>query len=1035
MRPVVAANAAGLEPGGRATESASPDLEAQTSAYQHTGLDATSAPAQLRRNPSRGGEAASASPTRTQQTPARLASAVWQGSRRRHGSDELAGMAATLRTPQLRRVSPRLSDVCDDEAGDGRESAPLPPLSPDAKTSMKYQVARAGAWLQRALLPHGRAEPLQSRARSTLSGMASFMMFSRQKDDCRRGGGGDDEPLVGDRDKQAEDSDDKNGGCGHNSGGGNGSVNDDGRKSYTSWEQDEEDIYYADQSAERLALSDQRAIEMTKVEFEVYVHKQVKDQSVGAWLLLRSVCGLPLVSPWHAWYRLWYYLIWFLDVVYTSIIFPWYMAFGAAFTVSELNNFAISIVECILGCIFLIDAFIEIHTPYLLRYKNDKLLVINGGRIFWLALWRTSWFVDLASAVVFLVVTAWFFESPEGSSALQALRLVRLVRLHRTIDMCSSLMTGTWVTSVVALKYLVGRKWMSLRLAYVLGLLFTTLVSINLLACLWWFVGVGTNNIWPDPEDHWLAHAGGLGDITNDNAAVQYISAFYYVFTTMTTVGYGDIYGYNTVEVIVSVGIMCFSAVFFAFLIGSVVNQLLAAGPTARRSDAFKNKVTTAEQLFSINDVSGRLRHQAYRALSHVWLVQHEQLELWSILDDLGNSLRMRLMAEVVGRELRALDIFAQVSQRTLQYIASTLEPIPCVPSYILYEQGSPADDIYLLQEGEVEALRNNQVIESSVWAPGILGRAALTKLSKDAPASVNQFLTIRTITSCLIFKLPIAKLQALLDSLAREESDELRECLYHATQGSSALKSYHTRFPISAPGRKSASGSGIQHTRAFRGRSDNNLPWTVELSPDEVATMLGRGGESTNIMGDAVREEPAAEAAAAAADAAEARAEAEAAEGAPADAVREEPAAEAAAAAADAAEARAEAEAAEGAPADAVREEPAAEAAAAAADAAEAHAEAEAAAGTPADAAEARAKADLAAAAADAAAAQAEGEAAARTPAEADAAVAPRAARLPPPAPAPPDEAATAAPASAPPELPLPAVPREAYQADGRPE
>eukprot|EP00955_Chlamydomonas_euryale_P115177 366333-Chlamydomonas_euryale.AAC.3 len=45
--------------------------------------------------------------------------------------------------------------------------------------------------------------------------------------------------------------------------------------------------------------------------------------------------------------------------------------------------------------------------------------------------------------------------------------------------------------------------------------------------------------IWPDPEDHWLAHAGGLGDITNDNAAVQYISAFYYVFTTMTTVGYG----------------------------------------------------------------------------------------------------------------------------------------------------------------------------------------------------------------------------------------------------------------------------------------------------------------------------------------------------------------------------------------------------------------------------------------------------------------------------------------------------------------
>eukprot|EP00955_Chlamydomonas_euryale_P115186 366333-Chlamydomonas_euryale.AAC.12 len=48
----------------------------------------------------------------------------------------------------------------------------------------------------------------------------------------------------------------------------------------------------------------------------------------------------------------------------------------------------------------------------------------------------------------------------------------------------------------------------------------------------------------------------------------------------------------------------------------------------------------------------------------------------------------------------------------------------------------SPHPHQTLLTTTQVEALRNNQVIESSVWAPGILGRAALTKLSKDAPAS-----------------------------------------------------------------------------------------------------------------------------------------------------------------------------------------------------------------------------------------------------------------------------------------------------------
>jgi hypothetical protein len=55
------------------------------------------------------------------------------------------------------------------------------------------------------------------------------------------------------------------------------------------------------------------------------------------------------------------------------------------------------------------------------------------------------------------------------------MQLVRLTRLHRTFEICVSLMLGTWVTSEFGARVLVGQRWMSLRLAFVCGLLFTSL--------------------------------------------------------------------------------------------------------------------------------------------------------------------------------------------------------------------------------------------------------------------------------------------------------------------------------------------------------------------------------------------------------------------------------------------------------------------------------------------------------------------------------------------------------------------------------
>jgi hypothetical protein len=59
-------------------------------------------------------------------------------------------------------------------------------------------------------------------------------------------------------------------------------------------------------------------------------------------------------------------------------------------------------------------------------------------------------------------------------------------------------------------------------------------------------------------------------NVERDKWLAKYVSSFYFIYATMTTVGYGDIAGLSTNERIFCVGIMILGGFLFGVLIGSV---------------------------------------------------------------------------------------------------------------------------------------------------------------------------------------------------------------------------------------------------------------------------------------------------------------------------------------------------------------------------------------------------------------------------------------------------------------------------------
>ena len=91
-----------------------------------------------------------------------------------------------------------------------------------------------------------------------------------------------------------------------------------------------------------------------------------------------------------------------------------------------------------------------------------------------------------------------------------------------------------------------------------------SILFVHTIACLWIFLGAQNMN---DPYmDNWITS---FGYDINDMGKM-YVIGIYWTITTITTVGYGDIYATNTAERIIASIIMVIGVIAFSFSTGSL---------------------------------------------------------------------------------------------------------------------------------------------------------------------------------------------------------------------------------------------------------------------------------------------------------------------------------------------------------------------------------------------------------------------------------------------------------------------------------
>ncbi|XP_042332643.1 potassium voltage-gated channel subfamily H member 2 [Sceloporus undulatus] len=464
--------------------------------------------------------------------------------------------------------------------------------------------------------------------------------------------------------------------------------------------------------------------------------------SLGADVLPEYKLQAPRIHKWTILHyspfkAVWDWLI-LLLVIYTAIFTPYSAAFllndkdeparrSCGYSCSPLN-----VVDLIVDIMFIIDILINFRTTYV---NANEEVVSHPAKI--AIHYFKGWFlIDMVAAIPFdlLIFGSGSEETTTLIGLLKTARLLRLVRVARKLDRYSEY--GAAVLFLLMCTFALIAHW---------------------LACIWYAIGNMEGK-----TIGWLHSLGSqIGKPFNDSTPHlgpsikdKYITALYFTFSSLTSVGFGNVSPNTNPEKIFSICVMLIGSLMYASIFGNVsaIIQRLYSG-TAR----YHTQMLRVREFIRFHQIPNPLRQRLEEYFQHAWSYTNG-IDMNAVLKGFPECLQADICLHLNRSLLQNCRPFKGATKGCLRALAMKFKTTHAPPGDTLVHAGDVLTALYFISRGSIEILRGDVVV--AILGKNDIFGEPLNLYARPGKSNAD----VRALTYCDLHKIHREDLLEVLD-------------------------------------------------------------------------------------------------------------------------------------------------------------------------------------------------------------------------------------------------------------------------------
>eukprot|EP00520_Triparma_pacifica_P017623 CAMPEP_0118633512 /NCGR_PEP_ID=MMETSP0785-20121206/1037_1 /TAXON_ID=91992 /ORGANISM="Bolidomonas pacifica, Strain CCMP 1866" /LENGTH=1378 /DNA_ID=CAMNT_0006524393 /DNA_START=171 /DNA_END=4304 /DNA_ORIENTATION=+ len=384
-------------------------------------------------------------------------------------------------------------------------------------------------------------------------------------------------------------------------------------------------------------------------------------------------------------------------IVFSVIVVPFRLGFDVPATPTSTAQ------DIVIDTIFWLDLVTTFRCAFE-DVENDILVTVP--KEIYANYFKTWFFIDFFSVFPIAEIVEYFMKKSSvsvvgvgnetaidgaggGDSGLESLALLKVVRLIRLLKLVRLLKLGSYLEKIEE-EFNINPAAFEL-----IKLLITVTFIAHMFGCFWFFTSVQTT----DPADAWYADVDDTLDIQD-----KYIASLYWAFTTMTTVGYGDITANSVSEKWYAVVIMMLGATVFGYILANIATLM---GQLNARDSRVNESITAVAEYLSEKNISVGLQKNIKTHIRFS-LSCKSVFDEYSIMKKLPTTLARKLFYHNHRDTLKTICLFDHLkSTGVIMYVFNMLSPAQFADGHEIFKENSIPNDVFFVTNGRAEVVKS----------------------------------------------------------------------------------------------------------------------------------------------------------------------------------------------------------------------------------------------------------------------------------------------------------------------------------------